>query len=61
MTLQQAFNIYSGYLDPNEILNLYNATSMYGPATETPEQLAKYGIKSASASSTQDLINALTK
>lgn len=43
--LTDIFKIYTGYLDPNTILNLYNANSMYGPAKETYKQLEKYGVK----------------
>lgn len=38
-------SIYSGWLDPNEIYAIYNANSVYGSAKESPEELAKYGIK----------------
>ena len=51
-TLAQIFNIYSGYLDPNEILNIYNASSIYGIAKETPEQLKQYGVKPMSTGNT---------
>lgn len=30
--------------DPNRILQLYNQTSKYGPATESGDQLAQYGV-----------------
>jgi hypothetical protein len=53
-TLSQIYSIYLGYLDANEILNLYNASSRYGPAKESYEQLEKYGVvapKSAPQSS----------
>lgn len=49
VTLAQIFNIYSGYLDPNEILNLYNSSSMYGPAKESEDELKKYGVKPMSS------------
>ena len=45
MVLSDVFKLYSGYLDPNTILYLYNANSSWGPAKESPEQLAKYGVK----------------
>ena len=45
VNLKQIFSIYSGFLDPNEILNLYNTNSMYGPATESAAELTKYGVK----------------
>jgi LysM repeat protein len=44
-TLKQMLQIYSGILDPNVIYNLYNSNSIYGPAKETPEELAQFGIK----------------
>jgi hypothetical protein len=44
-TLSQIFSVYSGYLDPDLIYSLYNSSSRFGPAKETPEQLAKYGVK----------------
>lgn len=43
--LTDIFKIYTGYLDPNTILNLYNANSMFGPAKESYKQLEKYGVK----------------
>ncbi len=58
--LTNMFKLYSGYLDPNEIYQLYNANSMYGPANETPEQLAKYGVKNTAKSglTLQDILTA---
>lgn len=44
--LNDIFKIYTGYLDPNTILYLYNANSMFGPAKkEDYNQLEKYGVK----------------
>lgn len=45
LTLSQVFSLYTGYLDPNTILYLYNANSKNGPATESYGDLAKYGVK----------------
>lgn len=50
--LPNIFNLYSGYLDANDIYSLYNSSSMFGPAKTdywTPDKLAQYGVKSASA------------
>lgn len=60
-TLAQIFSIYSGYLDPNDILNLYNVSSMFGPAKESEAELKKYGVKpiSSGTSTTEDLIRNL--
>lgn len=44
VTLSQIFSIYNGYLKPDQILQLYNSSSRYGKAKETPAQLAKYGV-----------------
>lgn len=43
--LEDIFKIYTGYLDPNEILNLYNTNSTWGPAKQSPAELTKYGVK----------------
>lgn len=43
--LEEIFARYSGKLDPNVILNLYNATSSWGPAKQTDQQLSIYGVK----------------
>lgn len=49
--LQKIFQIYSGFLDPNEILQLYNVNSSWGPAKESPAELARiYGVKDSSKS-----------
>ncbi len=45
LTLTNALKLYGGILDPNDIYTLYNANSMFGPAKESAEELAKYGIK----------------
>lgn len=43
--LKDIFKLYTGYVDPNMILQLYNANSMYGPAVEDPYTLEQYGVK----------------
>lgn len=48
--LGNIFKLYTGYLDANDIYNLYNANSMFGPAKESPEELAKYGVKDTTKS-----------
>jgi len=45
VNLTDIFKIYGGILDPNEIYQLYNSNSMYGPAKESDKELAKYGVK----------------
>lgn len=40
------FQLYSGYLDPNQIIQIYNANSPHGPAKESPEELAALGVTS---------------
>jgi hypothetical protein len=45
VTLKDMLKIYSGYLDPNDVYNIYNTNTIYGSAKETPEELAKFGIK----------------
>lgn len=45
MVLKDIFSLYTGYLEPNQIIQLYNANSMYGPAKESADELAKYGVK----------------
>lgn len=45
VALKDIFKIYTGIIDPNEILQLYNANSMYGIAKESPDQLQSYGVK----------------
>lgn len=56
MTLSQIFSLYTGYLDPNQILYLYNANSKYGPAKESPDQLSAYGVKDPNKLSSTDLL-----
>lgn len=56
LTLSQVFSLYTGYLDPNTILYLYNANSKYGPAKEGADTLAKYGVKDPSKLSSTDLL-----
>ena len=43
--VKDIFRIYSGLLDPNDIMSIYNATSPYGPAVESKKELEKYGVK----------------
>ncbi len=43
--VKDIFNLYAGYIDPNEILQIYNATSPYGAAKESQEELAALGVK----------------
>ena len=46
LTLTDAFRVYTGYLEPDLILQLYNANSRYGPAEEDSYELAeRYGTK----------------
>lgn len=56
MTLAQIFQLYTGYLDPNTILYLYNANSKYGPAKESADQLSAYGVKDPNKLSSTDLL-----
>lgn len=56
MTLSQIYSLYTGYLDPNQILYLYNANSKYGPAKESPDQLSAYGVKDPNKLSSTDLL-----
>lgn len=56
MTLSQIFSLYTGYLDPNQILYLYNANSKYGPAKESADQLSAYGVKDPNKASSTDLL-----
>lgn len=44
--VRQVFQLYSGYLDPNQIIQIYNANSPHGPAKESPEELAALGVTS---------------
>jgi hypothetical protein len=57
MVLSDIFRLYSGYLDPNTILYLYNANSSWGPAKETPEQLAQFGVKPINVKDTTDYLS----
>lgn len=46
MKLGQIFSLYTGYLDPDQIYQLYNANSKYGPDTGDYDKLVKtYGLK----------------
>ena len=59
LTLSQIFNLYTGYLDPNIIYQLYNANSKYGPDKGDVKALEKYGVTSGKSSSTEDLLRIL--
>jgi hypothetical protein len=49
MKLGQIFSLYTGYLDPDMIYQLYNANSKYGPDTGDYDKLVKmYGLKQQS-------------
>lgn len=49
-TLADVFARYTGYLDPNTIIQLYNANSSFGPAKESADYLANtYGVKPATS------------
>jgi len=43
--VREVYRLYSGYLDPNQILQIYNSNSPHGVAKESPEELAAYGVK----------------
>lgn len=43
-TLSQIFAIYAGFLEPDEIYNLYNSSSKYGPDKGSVSSLSKYGV-----------------
>lgn len=43
--VKDIFSLYSGLVDPNTIMQVYNANSPYGPAKESADDLAKYGVK----------------
>ena len=60
LTLSQIFNLYTGYLDPNLIYQLYNANSKYGPDKGDVKALEKYGVSSGKSSSTEDLLRILS-
>jgi len=44
-TLKDAIKKYATELSPDDILQVYNIYSPYGPAKETPEELAVFGVK----------------
>jgi len=44
--VRQVFQLYSGYLDPNQIIQIYNANSPHGAAKESAEELAALGVTS---------------
>jgi len=43
--VSQVFRTYTGLLDPNQIIQIYNANSPHGPAKESEEQLSDLGVK----------------
>jgi hypothetical protein len=43
-TVPDIFRLFSGYVDPNQILSIYNSNSIYGPATEDKKLLKSYGV-----------------
>ena len=44
-SVPELFKRYGGMVDdPNRILEIYNQNSQYGPATESSEQLAQFGV-----------------
>lgn len=51
-TLTQIFSLYTGYLDPNTILQLYNANSKSGPYKGDISKLSVYGVKDPSKAPT---------
>ena len=53
ISLSKLFNIYSGYLSPDEILRLYNSSSSHGPDRGDIKNLAKYGVSQPKATSRQ--------
>lgn len=42
--VRDVFAIYSGLLDPNTIIQIYNANSPHGPAKESAEELSLLGV-----------------
>jgi hypothetical protein len=42
--VRDVFSIYSGYIDPNQILQIYNANSPHGSAKESADELSKLGV-----------------
>lgn len=53
-TLSQIFSVYSGYLDPDLIYQLYNSNSKYGPDKGSITNLAKYGVTQPAKSATNN-------
>lgn len=43
--VSQVFRTYTGLLDPNQIISIYNANSPHGPAKESQTQLEALGVK----------------
>lgn len=42
--VRDVFSIYSGYIDPNQILQIYNANSPHGSAKESADELSRLGV-----------------
>lgn len=62
LKLGQIFSLYTGYLDPNVIYQLYNANSKYGPDKGDISALSKYGVTDTSKmSATDQLLQKLSK
>lgn len=62
LKLGQIFSIYTGYLDPDTIYQLYNANSKWGPDKGDIKNLQKYGVTQPGAKNAQqailDILNA---
>lgn len=43
--VRDIFAEYIGYIDPNTLLSIYNANSIYGPAKESAAELRALGVK----------------
>jgi len=56
LTLSQILSLYTGYLDPNTIYQLYNANSKYGPDKGDVSKLSGYGIKDPNKLSATDQV-----
>lgn len=44
LTVSQMLSAFSGYLEPNEIYQLYQSNSKYGPDKASKRELERYGI-----------------
>lgn len=62
LNFSQIMNKYSGKLDGNDIVQLYNASSKYGPVQATNEEInAKYMTKLGASGVTQEQIDTMAK